>query len=394
MHPVVTVVLILVGVLIALAAWIYSRFTIAQPDEWLLRMRRGAVIDAGIGVRVWRKPGDLAVRFSSTVQRIGFAVEALSAEKLTLQLEGFLFWSVSAEEGAAFRAFRLLGLADLERPPKGLKHPKHLLTGPQHKALQQMIIASVQREASAFKLQDLILDQGRFLTRLRARLEADMGGMGARVDQLQLLRARPTSEALLRDLCAEEDAKIREQAERIRLETQDRVSRARLELEQKLELEQQRRRAEAKEEAQRLEGQEAQRQHALDLERAGQAHALQQSKMAMSRAQALYEEGSRLAQAEAAQARLELTLAQELATLRRRAEAERDQGLSLLEVEVSKPEALRRAELQHKVAEKMAEAMQIRDGRWISIGGGSPLADLGEALSAMMARVAKPEDED
>ena len=409
--PWIVTLIIITTVSIALAVLIYTRFVTAQPDEWLLRIRRGVVLDAGIGVRLWRWPGDLVARFSSTMQRIGFSVEVLSAERLSVRLEGFLFWSVSSEAGAPFQAFQKLGLADLERPPPGLKHPKHLLTGPQHKALQQLIIASVQRKAGEFKLQDLILNQARFIEQLGARLDADMGLMGTRVDQLQLLQARPVSEALLEDLSAEENAKIREQAERTRLETEDRMARARLDLQLEfsreelafkrvqeaqrleLELEQLKQRAQAREEEQGLKAEEAQRQHAQSLERAAQEHTLEQSRLEASRVRGLYEEGSRLAQIKAEQARLEMSLAWELGALRRRADAERDQGLSLTQVEESKSEVVRRYELQHKVAEKMAEAIQIRDGRWVSLGKDSPIADLGAALSAMMEAVSQPETE-
>ena len=407
MPPALIPILIVAPIIFILSFLAYRRFIIAQPDEWLLRIRQGKVLDAGIGVHLWRWPGDLVVRFSSTMQRVSFSVEVLSSEKLNLHLEGFIFWSVSSEEGAPFQAFQKLGLADLEHPPPGLKHPKHLLTGAQHKALQQLIIASVQNEAASFGLQELLLGQEKFKAQLHLALEAAMNSMGARVDQLQLLQARPVSEDLLQDLSVEENAKIREQAEQTRLESEDRIARTRLDLQlefsQKelafkrvqeaqrleLELEQLKQRAKAREKEQALKGDEAQRQHALNLESSAQEHALYQSRLEMSRERALYEESSQLPQEEAQHARLELELARELEGLRRRAEAKRDQGLSLAQIEESKSDELRRYELQHKVAEKMAEAIQIRDGRWVSLGKDSPIADLGAALGAMMEAVSK-----
>src|SRR6185369_17489337 len=52
----------------------------AQPDEWLLCLRNGRLIKAGVGISLWRRPGDVVVRFTSTVQRVSFSVSALSRE--------------------------------------------------------------------------------------------------------------------------------------------------------------------------------------------------------------------------------------------------------------------------------------------------------------------------
>jgi hypothetical protein len=58
-------------------------------------MRNGRVIDAGIGLSLFRRPGDVGARFSSTVQRVRFTVEATSAEHLPLVIDGFILWSVA-----------------------------------------------------------------------------------------------------------------------------------------------------------------------------------------------------------------------------------------------------------------------------------------------------------
>ncbi len=63
---------------------------VAQPDEWLLRVRNGQVVDAGIGISIWRRPGDVVARFSSTIYRVRFSVEAFSSEHITIVVDGFI----------------------------------------------------------------------------------------------------------------------------------------------------------------------------------------------------------------------------------------------------------------------------------------------------------------
>src|SRR5262249_8444340 len=99
----------------------------AQPDEWLLCIRNGRLLRAGVGIRVGRRPGDVVVRFTSTVQRVSFSAHALSRERLQVFIDGFILWSVSPNGDGPFRAFQKLGVANLDKPPQDLRSPRHLL---------------------------------------------------------------------------------------------------------------------------------------------------------------------------------------------------------------------------------------------------------------------------
>ena len=89
------VLLLLIGAPVFAFIWLRWSFVTARPDEWLIRIRDGQLVKAGIGISLWRRPGDLIARFSSTVQRVGFKVEALTQERLHVLVEGFVLWSVS-----------------------------------------------------------------------------------------------------------------------------------------------------------------------------------------------------------------------------------------------------------------------------------------------------------
>src|SRR5512140_3122711 len=98
-----------------LAATVLRSRVVAQPDQWLLCIRNGRLVKAGIGISLWSRPFDAVVRFTSTVQRVGFSVPALSAERLPVQVDGFILWSVSRDGDGPFRAFQKLGVANLDR---------------------------------------------------------------------------------------------------------------------------------------------------------------------------------------------------------------------------------------------------------------------------------------
>jgi flotillin len=218
--PLVLTVLVATAVLGLGAA---RALVIAQPDEWLLCIRNGKLVKAGVGISLWRRPGDVVARFTSTMQRVGFAVDALSNERLSVSIQGFILWSVSAEGDGPFQAFRKLGLVNLDAPPLDLRSPKHLLSTPQHRAFQQLLGAAVQRLAATRSLEDLLLGQDTLVTELHGHLATLEREMGIRIDQIELLQVRPADAELLRHMSAKVEERVREEASNVHLETIERT---------------------------------------------------------------------------------------------------------------------------------------------------------------------------
>jgi hypothetical protein len=387
---ILTVCLVVVVVVAVCAALARASFVSAQPDEWLVRVRDGRLVQAGVGISTWRRPGELVVRFTSTLQRVGFEVQGLTREQLPVKVEGFVFWSVAAEGDAPFRAFRQLGLANLCRPPADLKHPKHLFTGPQHRAFQQLILATVQRHVAALDLATVLFDQDTLLAGLRDRLDAEMHPLGIQVDQAQVTQARPADAAVLANLSAAEEERIREQAAQVRLEARERSRRREIAVETALaEAESAARSArEASEASARLDAERAaarQLEERLRLQRdaadARQAEALLEC--ARKEALALREEAARLAHADARRRRREVGRAFALEGLRARALARRDAARALAQAEEEKSVALREVELRGRIADRVAESLKVTDGRWVSIGSESPAASLAGVMTAL-----------
>src|SRR4030095_4231374 len=137
--------------------------------------------------------------------------DALSNERLRVSVEGFILWSVSLDGEGTFRAFKKLGLVNLDAPPRDLKSPKHLLSTPQHRAFQQLLGAAVQRLAATQPLEDLLLRQDALVIDLREHLDTLEQQMGIRIDQIELLQVRPADEELLRQMSSKVEQSVHEE---------------------------------------------------------------------------------------------------------------------------------------------------------------------------------------
>lgn len=304
---------------------------IAAPDEWVILIRNGRLVKAGVGISVLRWPWDQAARFTSTLQRVSFHAEGLSRERIPVLVQGHIFWTISAEGDGPFQAFRSLGPVNLE---VGREEGKHLLGRPQYHAFQQLVAAEVQRLAAIHPLEKLLLDQDGFVAQLSTRLAELHEPMGIAVERVELLQVRPVDAALLQAMGAKESESIRSEAERLKLET-DR--------------------------ALRLRAQEIQQEEALAVEE--DARALDQVR--------------RERETEALEARL--------AGERREAEGKREAILILAEAEEEKSQTLRDYEISRFALEKSSEAFgHIREARWVSMGPENPMAAILSGLQGVI----------
>jgi hypothetical protein len=320
----------------------------AQPDQWLLRVRNGKVVDAGIGIRVLRRPGDVIVRFSSTVQRVRFTAQALSTEHLPLVADGFILWSVASDAEKAFRAFRKLGIANLDHPPAGLKSRAHLLTSSQHHAFQDLLAAEVRAEASTMPLGDLLSGDRGLVKGLAERLAALSENLGIDIERIEILDVQPADRNLLRDLSARSEESVREEAAHARLEAAARLR---------------------------------QRQAEESKREAAETAAIQ-----------LATEAGALELLEARRQRENLELSMAIEKKRLTAEGDRDAALALQSAEEQKSQAVRDHELSKFVAEQAAKAMaswRMREGKWIQLGQQSPVSAVAEILVGMKELVAR-----
>ena len=326
---------IFVAVRVAGWSWVVSR-----PDEWLLHLRNGKLLRAGIGISAWRRPGDVIVRFTSAIQRVTFSAIAPSREQVPFLIEGFALWTVIAEGDGPFRAFRNLGLANLCDRRFVLKSEKHLLTSQQYKAFQSLLAAEVQQLASTISTTDLLTARESLLAGIAARLDRLAETLGFRLEKIELQQVRPADARLAADLAADRETAIREEAERVRLE-----SRAR-----------------------------------LASETLARAHALH-----------LAEEGAARAIAAERSSREEAELVARLDRNRREAEGQRDAMILVGEAQERKSQPVRNHELATFTAEKVAAALgSMRETRWTTIGGDTPMEGLAAMIASVREIVAKP----
>jgi hypothetical protein len=399
--------LVLVSLLLAAGfvfavIWAFWSFVTSQPDEWLLRIRDGKMVKAGIGITTWRRPGDLVVRFSSTIQRAGFKVDALTRERLHVLVEGFVLWSVSPTGNDPFTAFSKLGLANLNDPPRDLLSKKHLYTKAQYSAFQGVIAADVQSYVATASLDELMLNQEKFIADLNERLQRSSAPKGIRIEELQLLQVQPADSAVLRELSTAYDQQTREDAAQIRLQTAERMKKREIESATNLakedsnahrdkqayaaqvELDLEQRRAELLDAQNHVKRQQLEHEGELKMEQLEIERKTRLRVQDIERERQLAAEAAQQELTEARIRREETEASAKRGRMLEAAETERDVILAVSSAEEKRPQAVRDYELARLATEKVSEALgalPIKDARWVTVGNQSPIAAIAAAIA-------------
>ena len=103
-------------ILFAVARLLISRWHTSLPNEWLLYLYNGSLIQAGIGKTCFCPPGGVIVKFPSTMQEVSFVASQATRQRAGVAVSGKAYWSIyrpnPEDLDGPLRAFRsLAGLA-------------------------------------------------------------------------------------------------------------------------------------------------------------------------------------------------------------------------------------------------------------------------------------------
>lgn len=80
-----------------------------KANEWVLVMRNGEMIKAGIGLRCFKGPFDQVATFPAKIHKVAFETEQVTNEMQGVKVSGMLVWSINRIGDGPFNAYKNLG---------------------------------------------------------------------------------------------------------------------------------------------------------------------------------------------------------------------------------------------------------------------------------------------
>merc|ERR1712226_110974 len=66
-----------------------------KPDEWVLILRSGEMVRAGIGLKTFKGPFDQVATFPARVHKVDFRTEQVTNEMAGVAVSGMLVWGIN-----------------------------------------------------------------------------------------------------------------------------------------------------------------------------------------------------------------------------------------------------------------------------------------------------------
>ena len=168
----------------SLGIFLNRRWVEAKPNEWLLVIRNGTMIKAGVGLKTWANFLDTIVTFPSKVERVYFEANNVTVEMQGIVIEGFAFWSVYRDEDGPFRCYKYL---------QGC-NPNESVQALCESVLRNLIANST--------IDEVMKNRNHLRTHMQKELKNQFKGWGIWLESVEITEVRISSEKLFKDLQA------------------------------------------------------------------------------------------------------------------------------------------------------------------------------------------------
>ena len=198
----------------------YRKFNSAEPNEWMIVMRNGKVIECGVGISYYTSLKDVVVKFPSKINKVRFSAQQVTQEMQGIEVSGIIIWSIYREKDGPLKAYKYLG--------------KDIMTETPQTANQQMveISNSIVRHRIANSTIDEVL-KNRELVRdeIKKEMNEIVNGWGIWLESVEITDVKILSSTLFKDLQMEFRKEQQQKAEYIKMETEKDLKEIRLKTE-------------------------------------------------------------------------------------------------------------------------------------------------------------------
>lgn len=187
--------LFLVSLLITLlliggAAFYFYTFQISsKPDEWMLVIRNGNVINQGVGISTVRRWGDQIVKFPSKIHQVPFRVQQTTTEKQGIDITGIIIWSIYREGEGPFKAYKCLGDELSQEKPET-----------PYRTLQLMANSIIRHKIANSTIEDILTKREEIRQEMKQELNKILNGWGVWLESVEITDVKICSRKLFENM--------------------------------------------------------------------------------------------------------------------------------------------------------------------------------------------------
>jgi hypothetical protein len=182
-----------------------------KSHEWILLMRNGEMVRAGVGLRCFRGPFDQVARFPAKIYKVNFDAEQVTSEMQGVRVSGMLVWTVNRQGTGPFNAYKNLG---------------DISSGDPRAANESLIAeaAAVVRGCIANSTIDVMIrDRNLLRDAIRKEMFEVVKGWGVWLETIEITDVKICSQSLFKDLQTKYREDMRQEATLHKAEIQNEI---------------------------------------------------------------------------------------------------------------------------------------------------------------------------
>lgn len=173
-----------------------------KANEWILVMRDGNMVKAGIGLKTFIGPFDQVARFPAKVHRVAFRTEQVTQEMQGVLVASTLVWTILRTGDGPFLAYKNLG-ADLNS-----SEPRTA-----NEALVSMSSAIVRNCIANSTIKDMMTNRKGIQDMIQKEMFSVVKGWGVWLETFEVTEVKITSSSLFKDLQTSYREQVRKESE-------------------------------------------------------------------------------------------------------------------------------------------------------------------------------------
>lgn len=200
--------------------FLFRRYCSSEPNEWMIVMRNGKLIECGVGISYYAGLEDVVVKFPSKINKVRFAAQQVTQEMQGIEVSGIIIWSIYREKDGPLKAFKYLG--------------KDLTSDTPTTANEQMVEISnaiVRHRIANSTIDEVLKNREMVRDEIKKEMNEIVNGWGIWLESVEITDVKILSSTLFGDLQMEFRKEQQQKAEYIKMETERDLKERRLKTE-------------------------------------------------------------------------------------------------------------------------------------------------------------------
>lgn len=200
-----------------LYAFVMKQQVVGESNEWVVIIRDGKQVAAGVGLNCFKWPLDSVAKFPSSVKEVAFHAEQVTTEMQGLDVSATLAWTIYREGDGPFRAYKVHG-SDLSNAKPTQANAKLI-------ALAQSVIREVIANNT---IDNIIKNRDLIINKIKEDLTPVLKGWGMWLERVDIKDVKICSSKLFGDIQAKFRTEQRKDAEIKSITAQNELTKERL----------------------------------------------------------------------------------------------------------------------------------------------------------------------